>query len=169
MARFRHVILFTWYAYGTWIPDRPEGYYRNKQGLHAPDADRAEQYRRRQRQGQAHFGRRAQRLIIDELIDAARKLDLHLYATAADPAHVHVLVAWNDSRLPRAIQRSLKHTLSQRLNKELESRSWFTRRGHDRRVRDRDHFENLREEYLPSHRGLKWDKRRGLFDERFVW
>ncbi|MEL7238031.1 MAG: hypothetical protein AAGK78_04150, partial [Planctomycetota bacterium] len=58
------------------------------------------------------------------------------------------------------VLRELKRSVSIRLRRGVEVRNWFTKKGHLRRVLDREHFDHLRDIYLPSHRGWKWDQRR---------
>ena len=59
--------LFTYHAYGSWMPDRKQGYVRRGQGVQPPDMKRAEQYRRRANQEEVTFDSRMQQLAIDEL------------------------------------------------------------------------------------------------------
>ena len=145
------------------MPDRAQGFYRNREGLRERDERLAGLYRSSQRAGEARFEEDVQRRLIDCLVEAASRLGVALHAAATDPCHLHLLVSWGDDRAPERIQRSLKWALTRRLNAEAGRRPWFTRQGHDRRVRDPEHFLHLRDEYLPSHRGWKWDRRRGLY------
>ena len=158
-----HLILFTFHAHGTWLPDRDEGFYKNKDGLRPPDDVEAGRYRTRMGGAPADFDDRAQRVLIEAVIGAAGPLDLMIRAVATDPAHAHVLCAWTDHREPEQVQRSLKHSVSRALNLRIGQRQWLGRNGHDRRVRDEEHLVHLLEAYLPSHRGWKWDTARGWF------
>jgi hypothetical protein len=37
--------LFTYHAYLSWMPDRPQGYVRRKKGIFPPDEEKAEAYK----------------------------------------------------------------------------------------------------------------------------
>ncbi len=161
----RHVILFTWQAYATWMPDRPQGYYRNRDGLRPRAGKMAEHYRVDQRFPTARLINHVQRDLLAECERCASPLSITLYGVATDDSHLHLLAAWDHDRSPEQLQRSIKWSLSRRLNTAHGKRPWFGRNGHDRRVRDLDHFLYLRDAYLPSHPGWKWDKRIGLYRE----
>ena len=167
-----HLVLFTFHAYATWIPDRPQGYYRNHTGLCPTNVEEAAAYRRRQREPAADLAETVQRSMIEELLAAAQHQRLVVYAAATDDAHLHAVMAWEDDRTPDRVQFSLKGSLTRRLNASHGRRRWLGRNGHDRRVRDGAHFRHLCGTYLPSHRGWRWDRRfgwrepRGLHDEQ---
>jgi hypothetical protein len=163
MPRVRRVILFTLHAYGSWMPDRPQGFYRNSEGLHPRNPLKAGQFRRSQVAPEAMFDEAAQLLAIEVVREAATRLGARMYGVATDPVHLHFMTAWDDERTPEQVQRSFKWSLTRRLNSEIGRRPWFTRKGHDRRVRDKEHFVYLLDKYLPSHRGWKWDARRGVY------
>ena len=146
--------LFTWHAYGTWMPDRPRGYVKSKRLLR-PNARVAEAYRKRQRESVARFDETAQDLIVDELQNAAEFRRFRLHGIATDPTHVHLLVSWDDERPFEEVRRGVRESVTRRLS-EHERRTWFSHRGSRKRVHDRGHFEHLMTRYLPSHRGLCW-------------
>jgi len=66
-----------------------------------------------------------------------------------------------------AVKQSLTRTLNRTLGpraglpaamegREAERRKWFSGGASRKRVRDRDHFDYLMTDYLPSHRGAFW-------------
>lgn len=154
------------HAYGTWMPDRPEGYYHHALGYREQDVDVADRYRERQAEPAARFDVRAQRLLVQTLIDAAGPQRLTIYAVASDEAHLHVLVGWTDGRTGDAVHDRLKQSLARGLNAAGPRRRWFVRKGWVERVSDEAHFGTLAEEYLPSHRGWGWHWRRGWIPPR---
>ena len=166
MAALQHVILFTFHAYGTWLPDEPAGYFLNKQGQRRSNETEARWYRRLQRDDATEFDGEAQKELIGGSRDAAIARGLSLYAVATEPTHLHLLVAWPFDELPAKMRTSIKSTLTRRLNAARQRRQWFGRGGHDRRVRDAEHFEHLRDVYFPKHTGWKWDRRIGLYREQ---
>lgn len=153
------VVLFTLHAYGTWMPDRPQGSFHHERGYQKSDAKLAAAYRTKQQWPAAHFDAKTQQVILNTLLELRSFQHLDLYGIAIDPSHVHVVAAWKDDRTPEQVQDRLKHAVSQRLNESITKRPWFTRGGHDRRVRDRDHLKRLLDHYLPSHQGMNWDHR----------
>ena len=155
----RHVVLFTLHAYASWMPDREQGFYQNRNGLRATNASEASRYRARQKQDEVAFTIEMQLALIERLREASRCQQWHLFAVATDEAHLHFLTAWDDDREPVRIQSNAKESLTRELNERFGNRRWFTRNGHDRRVRSEEHFVHLRDVYLPSHRGVCWDRR----------
>ena len=157
------VCLLTLHAYATWMPDRREGSVHWRRGEQPADAELADAYRRRQRQTSVCFDHEKQRVLIDQWLEAAEHQELIAYAAATDPTHLHLLVGWRGGREPEVLQRSVKRSLSVRMNREFGERTWFTRGGHRRRVRERGHFDHLVRVYLPGHVGWKWDRVNGLY------
>lgn len=146
--------LFTWHAYGTRMPDRPQGYVKSKQIL-PPNAEVAASYRKRQRQETARFESPAQQLIVEELLVASKHRRFRVHGVATDPTHVHVLMSWDDERPFDLIRRGARESVTRRLNRHRK-RQWLSHRGSRKRVRDREHFDHLMSKYLPSHLGLCW-------------
>lgn len=151
--------LFSWHAYGTWMPDRSQGYV--KRGMVLPrDAHEAAKYRARQKESTAEFDDAIQQVIVDELVVTAQFRRFRLHGAATDPTHVHVLVSWSDERSYKMLRRGVRESLTRRLKRE-QHRNWFTHRGSRKRVVERSHFNYLMDSYLANHRGWKWDERRG--------
>ena len=59
--------LFTYRAYGSWMPDREQGFVRRGQGVLPPDEELARQYHNASKQRSVIFDDQTQRLIVDEL------------------------------------------------------------------------------------------------------
>lgn len=155
--------LFAWHAYGTWMPDRPQGYVRHGQGILPSNAAEAERYRTRQKEDAAAFDGAVQRLLIEEAQNAAKFRRFRIHAVATDPTHAHLLVSWSDERPFEAIRRGLRESLARRLNADASRRRWIVRGGSRRRILKQQHFDYLTAVYLPKHRGWKWDEQRGLY------
>lgn len=153
------VLLLTLHAYGTWLPDREQGSVHWQRGYQSQNLKLAREYRYKQRQPAARLSEREQRVVIDNLIGACPLKSLRLYAAATDESHVHILLSWRDEREPMRIQDRVKHSLTRALNEQVFRRRWFTKSGHRKCVNDREHFDHLRDVYLPSHKGLLWDER----------
>ncbi len=92
------VYLFTYHAYGTWWPDRSQGYVQRGSGILSADGDMARRYRDAARFSPASFDEPMQRAIIDEVQRAATFQKLRLYIAGTDPTHAHVIVSWRDAR-----------------------------------------------------------------------
>ncbi|MGI9457423.1 MAG: hypothetical protein ACR2NU_12740 [Aeoliella sp.] len=153
--------LFTWHAYGTWMPDRPQGYVKSKEIL-APDANVATKYRARQKEPSASFDGAVQEFMIDELFITAEHRKFRLHSVATDPTHLHVLVSWDDERSFKELRRGIREAVTRRLNKH-QRRNWLVHRGSRKRVNNRKHLDYLMKTYLPKHRGWKWDEGRGKY------
>ena len=111
--------LFTWHAYGTWMPDRPQGYVRDKQIL-PTDKQAAASYRSRQVEETSHFDPDTQILLIEELKVTSEHRRFRLHAVATEPTHVHVLVSWHDERPFESLRRGIRESLTRRLNRRVE-------------------------------------------------
>src|SRR5688572_29421723 len=167
------VFLFTWHAYGTWLPDRPQGYVKRDLGLLPPDPEMASRYRQNMKQGIIAFNSSFQRLLIDTALEAAHHQRLETHAIATDPSHIHDLCLWRDKRNEIAVAAQLRRSLTRALNTaERDGRigrparavgtiHWFTGNTHRKRVRDEEHLRYLLDEYLPDHPGWCWSRSTG--------
>jgi REP element-mobilizing transposase RayT len=156
--------LFTFHAYGTWMPDREEGFVRRKQGVLPPDEELAQDYRGKASEDVVQFDSRIQKLLIEEAKTACEKQKYRGHCIATDPTHVHALVSWPDERSWLKIRSGLKTSLTLRLNREVKRRKhWFVDSASRKQVKDQTHFDHLTNEYLPSHRGWKWREAGELF------
>jgi hypothetical protein len=156
--------LFTFRAYGSWMPDREEGFVRRKQGILPPDEELAEDYKRRANEDTVLFDANIQRLLIDEVRIACEKQRYRGHCVATEPTHVHALVSWTDEREWLKIRSGLKTSLTMRLNRDVKRRKhWFVDSASRKQVKDHKHFDHLVTEYLPSHRGWKWREDCELF------
>ena len=156
-------LLFTFHAYGSWLPDHPDGFVHWKEGAQTPDDNLAVSYKSKMKEPEAQFGEALQLLAIAESQAAARFQKFRLHAVATEPTHLHALLSWSDDRPPTRISESLKKSLTLRLRSEIAERTWFSKGGNERVVKDLKHLERLITEYLPSHSGWKWDERRGAY------
>lgn len=154
--------LFTWHTYGSWLPDRPQGYVHWKRGLSLPNLGLAACYKDQQKEATVPLSLQHQETTINEILVAATFQLFRVHSIAYEATHIHMLVSWKDTRLPKRIRNSDRHSLTQRLNR-IESRDWFSRGGDIKHVKNQAHFDHLYIKYLPSHNGMKWDDKRGLF------
>jgi REP element-mobilizing transposase RayT len=163
--------LFTFHAYRSWMPDRPQGYVRRGEGALPPDDKQARWYERHASQAAVLFDQDIQRALIGAAPEAAAHQDFRLHCIATESTHVHVLVSWKDDRTWRRIRTGVKQSMTRTLNRtlgpraglpaategeEAERRKWFSSGASRKRVRDREDFDYLINEYLPSHRGAFW-------------
>jgi hypothetical protein len=153
--------LFSYHAYGSWLPDHRRGYVRRKKGILPSDDRIAAKYRANLTTPTVLFNRRIQRLLIDEALIAASFQNLRCHYLAAEPTHIHVLVSWRIDREWRTVRAKLRESLSRRLNTDFARRPWFSKSPSRKRVNDRQHFDYLANVYLPKHSGLKWSERIG--------
>jgi len=100
--------LFTFHAFGTWMPDREEGFVRRDQGILPPNEELAQQYRKRSKEEEVVFDSRLQLLLIEETRIACEKQRYRSHCVATEPTHVHALVSWPDERPWLKIRNGLK-------------------------------------------------------------
>lgn len=155
--------LFTFHAYGSWYPDRPQGYVKRGEGILARNVDEARRYRDRATFEPAILEVEQQRAIIAQSIEAAKRLGSRLHAVATEPTHLHLLVSWATERDWEPIRASFKKSLTLRLKSKFGGRRWLSGNGSRKRVKDQEHFDYLRGKYLPDHRGWKWCETRGEY------
>jgi hypothetical protein len=157
------VYLFTFHAYGTWMPDRPRGYVRRGEGVLPTDVEMAEMYRRLAQEPHAIFSEAVQRAFIDEALIAGEKQRFEVRFIATETTHVHVLLSWRSEKPWEKVRSGLRQSFTRRLNRDFERREWFVDGASRKRVKDRNHFDHLVETYLPAHSGWKWSKEKGCY------
>ena len=59
------VYLFTFHAYRSWMPDRPQGYVRHEAGLLPPDPQAARRYARQAKHVEVQFNERQRWRLVD--------------------------------------------------------------------------------------------------------
>lgn len=156
------VYLFTYHAYGTWLPDRPAGYLRRREGLQPPSREEALRYRKRMTHPDACFSRATQQQVIEAVRNTEPHIGVTIRMVATDPTHVHVLIQWHHDRSPKALRQSIKAAISIAL-KQVADRPWLSEGATSKQVRDKEHLETLERHYLPGHRGWKWSLGKGLY------
>ncbi|XAM00025.1 hypothetical protein OT109_01295 [Phycisphaeraceae bacterium D3-23] len=157
------VYLFTFHAYGSWMPDHQRGYTHRQGGVRVADSEMAAQYRARQKQTVIAFEENHQLAVIDELQAAAQHQRFILYAIATDPTHIHVLCGWEDARGWAKLRNGIRESITRMLNRAYTRRRWLAENASRKRVKEEEHFDHLRANYLPGHRGLKWDPKSGVY------
>ena len=152
---------FTIHAYGSYLPDHDAGSYHWQRGFQEPNNDElADVYRRRQGGEAVTFTDDVQGHFVNELRIAAEHQRLRLCGLACESTHVHVVAAWDEEdHAATAVRTGLKSSLTRRLNRDVERRTWLSKRGVPRRVWDRGHLSYLISTYLPKHSGKQWYER----------
>ena len=146
---------FVFHSYGSWLPDREEGYFKHGEGWKVPSNRVSEQYRNNMQGQPVQFFEEQQQMLIDESVNAQSFQRFTLYAAAADATHIHAVVAWTDERDATAIRTQLKSSLTRTLNTRYRKTQWFVAKAGEHPVRDQDHLSFLVHDYLPKHR-LYW-------------
>lgn len=155
--------LFTYHAYGSWLPDHPRGYVHRGDGMLPPDDHMAELYRNNLKQAIVTVDRRVQRLLIEGSLDACKCQQLRRHFIATEPTHVHVLASWTTDRKWQIVRRQIRGSITRQLNAEIRRQEWFSKSPSRKRVKDLRHFNYLTTDYLVKHGGLKWKEGRGIF------
>ena len=163
------VVHYTQHAYGSWMPDRGRGYVHHDRGLCPRDEPMGAIYRGKQRHPTGEFAPEVQRAMIDVLIECETPLRIVVYAAGADDQHLHAALGYFDERAWDEVCRSVRQSLSRRLNAAFGSRPWFTKKYDRRPVRYHEHLVHLANEYFPSHRGWRYHRTRGFRPPRSSW
>jgi hypothetical protein len=90
--------LFTFHAYGTWMPDREQGFVKRRQGILPPNEELAARCREDAAEKVVVFDSSIQKMMIEEARNACEKQHYRGHCIATDPTHVHALVSWPDDR-----------------------------------------------------------------------
>ena len=149
---------FTFHAYGTWLPDRPEGSFKYHQGWQPPGHARAETYRSQMTDEPARFNNKAQQLLLDTLRKGETLQNYDLYALATDESHAHAVIAWRDEREPVRIRSQVKSSMTRAINQSFGKRKWFVYGAGQTPITDEEHLHHLVHVYLPKHSGLYWSQ-----------
>ncbi len=155
--------LFTYHAYGSWLPDHRRGYVHRGVGVLASDKHMGELYRANAKQDAVRFDRTIQRHLVDGTLEACAAQQLRCHVIATDPTHVHVLTSWQSERTWQLVRRQIRGNITRRLNEWYKRQEWFSKSPSRKRVKDQKHFDYLANVYLPKHSGLKWCEGRGKF------
>jgi REP element-mobilizing transposase RayT len=155
--------LFTYHAFGTWLPGRQRGYVKRGQGVLPPNGHMHRLYAMAMKDTPVELEDEHQRHAIAVLIESQPLQHFDLHYVATEPTHIHVLSSWRDVRDAVKLRGLVKGSLSRSFNKGYHRREWFAEGGSRKQVRDRLHFEHLVTTYLPRHAGWKWSRVRGLF------
>ena len=153
--------LFTYHAYGSWMPDRARGFVKRKQGILPRDVSMAANYQAAMQDTAVVFDDAVQELILDAILASQEPQSFDPYFVSADISHVHLLTGWHDERTWLRMRSTIKGSVTRHLNSQLSCREWFVEGGSRKRVRDRAHFEYLVTTYLPRHDGWKWSREKG--------
>jgi len=147
---------FTFHAYRSWMPDRPEGYVRRHEGLLPSDPEMARRYKRQSRCTEISFTDGDAAALIPAAETICTERDWLLYEMAVTSSHAHVLVGWRSEERVDTVSSTLKRRLGAALSKRADRPGpWFSRGASRRPVRNESHFEYLLREYLPSHGDLR--------------
>lgn len=154
--------LFTYHAYGSWLPNRPQGYVKRGQGILPQDMRKHRLYAKAMTEDIVCFSVEHQRHAIESLVksQAPQRFELHYVAT--DPTHVHALLAWRDERNIVAMRGLVKGSISRAFNQAFAVRTWLSEGGSRKQVCNREHFDYLMAVYLPKHSEWKWNAAVGL-------
>ncbi len=155
--------LFTYHTYGSWLPDKQQGFVVRDQGIQPTDVALADHYRVRMTESEVTFLENHQQTAIDAVLEAARHIGCRVHSVATDATHIHLLTSWSDLKSCKQKRNSFKKKLTIELKARHEERTWLSDGASRKRVKDRVHFDHLMNRYLPRHRGWKWDERRGAY------
>ena len=145
------------------MPDRKRGYVKRDKGVLPPDPDMAGRYKQNMKESPVEFDADKQRAMLDEMRIGSKFQRFDLRGVGTDPTHLHGLVSWRDERSWDRLRNGIRSSLTRRLNREFEKRSWFVEGASRKRVVERQHYDYLIDTYLPDHPGLKWSPKKGVY------
>ncbi|MCH8268094.1 MAG: hypothetical protein IH846_11295 [Acidobacteria bacterium] len=148
------------------MPDHPRGFVRRGKGVFPTDAKLAEKYRSSAKETVVLLESEVQLLMIEEAIVACNCQEYRPHFIATESTHLHILVSWKIDREWLRVRTGLKSSMTRRLNREKQRRTWFSEKASRNRVLNREHFDHLMTTYLPRHSGWKWSEANGLFLEQ---
>jgi hypothetical protein len=155
--------LFTYHAHGTWLPNRSRGYVKRGKGILPTDEKMHRLYSMAMKEPEVRFDESLQKQLILEVLQASVHQDFQSYFISTDTTHIHVLLGWRHDKSGKLLKRQLRWSLSRLLNQSFGKQDWFSEGGSGKQVKDRPHFDYLRNVYLPKHNGCKWQPLRGLY------
>ncbi len=153
------VYLFTFHAYRSWLPNRPQGYVRRGVGILPPDPKMRAHYDRDAKHRPVQFDRTMQETMVQATFQICEQKHWRLHQVRATPTHLHALVSWRGFIEWKQVSNTLKRRLGAALSKAINCAGpWFSRGSSRKQVRDRGHFDYLMDEYLPKHGGFCRDE-----------
>jgi len=155
--------LFTYHAYGSWMPDHPRGYVRRGQGILPPDSEMADFYRGNLTQDLLQFDEAIQQSLIEATLEASQYQEVVCHFIATEVTHAHLLLSWKTNRTWQVARAKMRESLSRRLNRDFKKRLWFSKSPSRRQVKEQEHFDYLVRTYLPKHSGWKWSPAKGMY------
>ncbi|HMP06225.1 MAG TPA: hypothetical protein PJ982_07750 [Lacipirellulaceae bacterium] len=153
------VYLFTYHAYLSWLPDRPQGFVRKRRGIQPADRPLAQAYRRDAKHEAFRFDSPTQRQLIEKALAICGSEGYRLLGAASEPTHLHLVVCWSDEQLGFArVRGRIKNLLALDLSRRagVTGRPWFGGESSRKRVTNGDHLAYLLGAYLPKHCGVQW-------------
>jgi REP element-mobilizing transposase RayT len=154
------VYLFTFHAYRSWMPDRPQGYVRPGGGILPRNPKIARCYAQRAKHDEVQFDTAQRWCLVDAVGAVCTEQGWEIYEATATASHVHLLVGWRTEEPWKNVLNRLKRRLGSALSKLVNRPGpWFSRGSSRKRVRDRKHFDYLLNVYLPKHGSICWSKR----------
>ncbi|MHB1156512.1 MAG: hypothetical protein ACYC26_06700 [Phycisphaerales bacterium] len=154
--------LLTFHAYGSWMPDRRQGFVIRHRGIQPRNAVMAEAYRQRANFDAVTLTDEQQHDLIECILEAAAHQQLRVHFVATEPTHLHMLVSWTKQAGWAKVRSGVGQSMTRMLNQTRGEQTWFAKSPSRKQVRDREHFDHLTTTYLPRHRGWKWSEKRGL-------
>lgn len=154
------VYLFTYHAYRSWMPDRPQGYVVKGKGIQPQDHEMARVYEERAAYDAVMFDEELGWTIIDAVDKIVRENELLLYEAVAVATHVHILVGWREFIPWKTVSNRFKRGIGLEMSRfQNRPGPWFSRGRSRKRVEDRRHFDYLINVYLPPHGDIRWTLR----------
>ena len=140
------VYLFTYHAYGSWLPDHPRGFVDKRRGAQASNRSLGDAYRQAARHKSFEFDRLTQYHLISKARAVCAGDGFRLHGAATEPTHLHALVSWIDETIGYVkVRRRLKNLLSLDLSRRagVTGRPWFSTGSSRRQIKDEGHFRHL--------------------------
>ena len=135
--------LFNYHTFGSWYPDRAQGYVERGKGILPRDVKMAEVYRGRAKHETILIKEEHQQAIIHRLVEAVGHIYCRLHDVATDDTHIHVPVSWPGERTWQQNRASPKKVLTSMLKETFEDRPWFSENASHKRAEKREPLDYL--------------------------
>ena len=94
------VYLFTFHAYGSWMPDHKDGFTQQDKGYQPTNPAIAYAYREAMEFPPFEFDHSTQRFMLEISQDVCHRRGWKLHHGATERTHLHDLVGWRDEEHP---------------------------------------------------------------------
>lgn len=151
---------FTFHAYRSWNADHERGYLqRGEKGIKKANIPLAYMRDRLASEQPVKFNKDEAKFLVEPMEETVARRGWELYGVTVTENHLHAVVSWPTAEFDaQAVQARLKRALGYLLAKrnKTQRKSYFSRGGVPKLVKNMNHLRFLLAEYFPKHHGVFW-------------